>query len=63
MNMRFAHRAIGPVNHACWLTLAIRLQSAYILTENPSENSQNSELHTTSLCPLLVSSQDIKQTA
>ena len=38
MNIRFAHRAIGPVNHALWLTLAIRLQSAYIHTENPSEN-------------------------
>ena len=38
MNVRFAHRTIGPVNHARWLTLAIRLQSAYIHTENPSEN-------------------------
>ena len=38
MDLRFAHRRIGPVNHARWLTLAIRLLSAYIHIEIPPEN-------------------------
>lgn len=38
IDLSFAHRRIGPVNHARWLTLAIRLLSAYIHTEIPPEN-------------------------
>jgi len=38
MNLRFAHRKISSLNHARWLTLSIRLLSAYIRTENPPEN-------------------------
>ena len=38
INLRFTHFRIGPVKHARWLTLAIRLLSAYIHIDIPPEN-------------------------
>lgn len=38
MSLRFAHHRIGPVNHARWLTLAIRLLSAYIHIDSPPDD-------------------------
>ena len=38
MDLSYAHCKIGPINHARWLALAIKLHSVCIHMEKPSEN-------------------------